>query len=81
MIYTMKMINKNIVNENIPSDTIKIHFNSSFLDSIKIINEIVDEKQKLLGSKFSLNNLFKNSEIKDLIDIKIDKRFEDKNLQ
>ncbi|AZL53764.1 hypothetical protein EI285_03890 [Aliarcobacter skirrowii] len=81
LIYTMKMINKNIVNENIPSDTIKIHFNSSFLDSIKIINEIVDEKQKLLGSKFSLNNLFKNSEIKDLIDIKIDKRFEDKNLQ
>ncbi|WP_152056017.1 AIPR family protein [Aliarcobacter butzleri] len=80
LIYTMKMLNHNILNENIPSDNIKTHFENSFTDSIVIINEIVNEKQKILESKFSLNNLFKNSEIKDLIDIKIEKVKKEQNV-
>ncbi len=72
LIYTMKKLCKNIINENIPDKQIQVQFKKVFPESIEIINEIIKKKEIDLGAKFSLNNLFKGNEIKDLIDIKIE---------
>ena len=67
----MKGVNNNIKNINIPDNQMTQHFDQALSITLPLINEIVTEKQALLGTKFSLNNLFKGNEIKDLIDIKI----------
>mgnify|MGYP005989355819 CR=1 FL=1 len=72
IIYTMKMLENNILNENIPNDDMtKTHYPNAFDKSMVIINKIIADKQTVLKTKFSLNNLFKNKEIKDLIDIEL----------
>jgi len=74
IIYTMKNVNDNVVNENIPNGQIQEHFETSYAEAIKIILEIVERKQAELKDRFSLNNLFKGNEIKSLIDIEIEKQ-------
>lgn len=72
IMYAMKKINKHVMNENIPSENVQGHFEESFSGAYKVILEIIKAKQIELKTKFSLNNLFKGNEIKDLIDIKLD---------
>lgn len=72
LIYAMKLYNKNILNENIPSNQINAHFESSFKTAYELILKIINQKQTELKTKFSMNNLFKGSEIKDLIDLEFD---------
>ena len=55
----------------------KINFKNLKLDqkydsAVSLLNDIIDKKKDELKTKFSMNNLFKGNEIKDLIDIKID---------
>ncbi|MEI6348883.1 MAG: AIPR family protein [Bacteroidota bacterium] len=69
LIYAMKKFNNNLLNENIPSVQILTHFQTSFDSSYKLVEDIIAKKQTELKSKFSLNNLFKGSEIKALIDL------------
>ena len=69
VIYAMKKLNANIINENIPESSINSHFDTSFEKAITIITKIIEQKQIELKTKYSMNNLFKNSEIKDLIDL------------
>lgn len=73
LIYSMNKINNNIQNQNIPSANIRHHFSTSFDSAYKLIEEIIHKKQEELKSKFSMNNLFKSNEIKDLIDLNLEK--------
>lgn len=73
IIYTMKKLEENILNIKIPDNEIIPHFQKAFDSSINIIKAIVERKKEELQTKFSLNNLFKNNEIKNLIDIEIEK--------
>ena len=72
IIYTMKNINDNVANENIPSSQITEHFGKSYSEATNIILKIVERKQAELKDRFSLNNLFKGNEIKSLIDIEME---------
>lgn len=72
IIYSMKKINANLLNENIPHHDMDEHFASSFATAMIHINGIIEQKQAELRSKFSMNNLFKGNEIKDLLDLRID---------
>ncbi|MBN2590690.1 MAG: AIPR family protein [Sedimentisphaerales bacterium] len=74
IIYTMKNMDNNIINENIPTNQIQGLFETSYPQAMEIIENIVKQKQYELGDRFSLNNLFKSNEIKSLIDIKIEKK-------
>ena len=69
LIYAMKKFNNNLLNENIPSLQMNTHFQSSFDSAYGLIEGIITRKQDELKSKFSLNNLFKGTEIKALIDL------------
>ncbi|MFN7845596.1 MAG: AIPR family protein [Bacteroidota bacterium] len=69
LIYAMKKFNSNLLNESIPSTQMSNHLQSSFDSSYGLIESIITKKQLVLKSKFSLNNLFKGSEIKALIDL------------
>ena len=71
IIYVMKQKDKNVFNENIPSEQIKKHFSESFVGAMIHVNKIIEQKQKELKTKFSLNNLFKSKEIKDLMDLEL----------
>ncbi len=72
IIYCMSCIDSSILNENIPNKIIKSkHYDNAFNKSMEIINKIILDKQALLKTKFSLNNLFKSNEIKALIDLKL----------
>lgn len=73
IIYTMKKINVNILNENILESSIQGDFTESFKSAVKLISKIISTKQIELKTKFSMNNLFKGNEIKDLIDLEFDK--------
>jgi hypothetical protein len=72
IVYTMKKLERNILNENIPALQILQHFRSAFTRAVTIIDKIIEAKQHQLKSKFSMNNLFKGSEIKDLIDLELE---------
>ena len=48
-------------------------FNKNIEEAEAVVKNIASQKQEELGSKFSYNNLFKNSEIKDLIDVHLSK--------
>ncbi|MCA6442218.1 MAG: AIPR family protein [Bacteroidetes bacterium] len=72
IIYSMKKYNVNIINENIPEAQIKAHFESAFKSSMALVHKIILQKQLELKTKFSMNNLFKGNEIKDLIDLGFD---------
>jgi len=72
LIYLMKKFENLILNENIPQDQITTCFQRAFDKAVPVVKSIVNKKQEELGNKFSLNNLFKGSEIKDLIDINFD---------
>lgn len=72
LIYSMNKINNNLQNQNIPSDQIQRHFSSSFEQAYSLIDRIIQKKQIELKTKFSMNNLFKNKEIQDLIDLELD---------
>jgi hypothetical protein len=65
----MKIINVNVLNENIPYESVELHFSTSFSSAFETISQIITNKQQELKTKFSMNNLFKGSEIKDLIDL------------
>lgn len=67
IIYAMGRLNKKIMNGNIPFENIELE--QLFQQTMSIIKEIIEIKKELLKERFSLNNLFKNSEIKDLIDL------------
>lgn len=69
IIYAMKIININVLNENIPYESVQLHFSTSFNSAFETISQIITNKQQELKTKFSMNNLFKGSEIKDLIDL------------
>lgn len=71
IVYIMKKKEVNILNEDIPENDIQKYFKETFLFSIKCIREIIENKKEDLGVKFSMNNLFKGNEIKDLIDLKL----------
>ncbi len=72
LIYTMKVYNPNVLNENIPPAQIVQHFTSSFESAYDLMIKIIGLKQAELKNKFSMNNLFKGSEIKDLIDLEFE---------
>jgi len=72
LIYAMKFYNPNVANENIPSNQIGQHFTSSFTSAYDLILKLINQKQLELKTKFSMNNLFKGSEIKDLIDLEFE---------
>lgn len=78
IIYCMKKYNAHILNENIPENQIKEHFESAFTSTIKLISKIIGQKQLELKSKFSMNNLFKGNEIKVLIDLEFDEELASK---
>ena len=69
IIYCMGKISKNILNENIPDKNLENDLLEAIDKTIIIVNKIIEQKKKELDSKFSMNNLFKGSEIKDLIDL------------
>lgn len=69
LIYAMKKFNNNLLNENIPTGQILTHLQTSFDEANRLVEDIITKKQAELKSKFSLNNLFKGSEIKALIDL------------
>lgn len=69
LIYTMKKLNKNLSNENIPEKNLLPHIQSAFDSAYTLIESIISKKQKELKTKFSMNNLFKGKDIKSLIDI------------
>ncbi|MEZ4904564.1 MAG: AIPR family protein [Spirosomataceae bacterium] len=73
IIYSMKLYNSNVLNENIPSNQINQHFSSSFQSAYELMIKIINQKQSELKTKFSMNNLFKGNEIKDLIDLEFEK--------
>ena len=64
---------KDFSNENIPSNQINQHFSSSFQSAYELMIKIINQKQSELKTKFSMNNLFKGNEIKDLIDLEFEK--------
>jgi hypothetical protein len=72
LIYSMKLYNPNILNEEIPSNQINQHFASSFENAYELMIKIINQKQLELKTKFSMNNLFKGNEIKDLIDLEFE---------
>jgi hypothetical protein len=70
--YSMKKYNSNVLNEDIPDPYIQEHLKSSFTSAYSLILRIIEQKQTELKTKFSLNNLFKGNEIKDLIDLEFE---------
>ena len=72
ILYCMKFIDENILKDDITDDKILLkHYDAAFNKSMEIINKIISNKQELLKTKFSLNNLFKSNEIKALIDLEL----------
>lgn len=72
IMYCMGCIDNNILNENISNNIISSkHYDNAFNKSMKIIIKIIQDKELLLKTKFSLNNLFKSNEIKALIDLEL----------
>ncbi len=72
IIYSMSKYNKNVNNEHIPNEQVEAHFVSSFKLAYELMERIIQRKTDELKSKFSMNNLFKGSEIKDLIDLEFE---------
>lgn len=72
LIYTMKLLENNLLKENIPGEQITAHFERSFNSAYVIIESIIINKQIELKTKFSMNNLFKGKEIKSLIDLELE---------
>lgn len=74
LIYTMKKFDTNLLDENIIilREKMGTYFEPSFTKSYDLICKIIEKKQEELQLKFSMNNLFKGSEIKALIDISIE---------
>jgi len=69
IIYLMGQISPNILNEEIPQEELEKDFLDTIVLAQDLINTIIEEKKNLLDTKFSMNNLFKGTEIKDLMDI------------
>lgn len=72
LIYTMKLLENNLLNQNIPGEQITPHFESSFASAYMVIESIISKKQLELKTKFSMNNLFKGKDIKSLIDLELE---------
>lgn len=70
IIYTMSRLDKKILNGTIPFENIKPE--QIFQKAISVIKQIIKIKRELLKERFSLNNLFKSSEIKDLVDLRLE---------
>jgi hypothetical protein len=68
----MKKYNSNVLNENISDLQIRKQFKSSFASAYDLMLKIIQQKQAELKTKFSMNNLFKGTEIKDLIDLEFE---------
>lgn len=70
IIYTMKKLDNKITNGKINFKNLEL--DQKYDSAVSLLNDIIDKKKDELKTKFSMNNLFKGNEIKDLIDIKID---------
>lgn len=70
IIYTMSRLDERIMNGSIPLKNIKSE--QLFQKALSIIKQIIGIKKELLKERFSLNNLFKSGEIKDLIDLHLE---------
>lgn len=71
IMYCMKKMDSRILNVEITQDELNKILDDAYSKSMTLINQIVEDKTKILKERFSFNNLFKSTEIKDLIDIKI----------
>lgn len=69
IIYTMGRLDKKIMNEKIIFKDLKLE--KLFEKTMLIVEKAIQIKKRILKERFSLNNLFKSSEIKDLIDLEL----------
>lgn len=74
IMYILGLLKPILTNNTIARNEIEKHFDENIKQATKIIQNIADKKREELGSRFSYNNLFKSSEIKDLIDLEIQKQ-------
>lgn len=74
IIYCMGKVSRSILNENIPWEDLSDCLKYAMNESIIIINKIIKKREKELGVRFSMNNLFKSRDIKYLIDIEINRK-------
>ena len=73
-LYTIKNICPNLLNEDICEKETEKNFSDNISATISIIENIIKQKTDMLKERFSYNNLFKGSEIKDLIDLETQKQ-------
>jgi hypothetical protein len=69
LLYTMKSRSPQVLNLDIPEAGLTVVLDAAYDGAKTILQRIVAAKQTQLHERFSMNNLFKNSEIKDLIDV------------
>lgn len=69
LLYTMKCRNPQALNLSIPDSGLPAVLDDAFVKAKAILQKIISAKQAQLRERFSMNNLFKNQEVKDLIDI------------
>jgi hypothetical protein len=65
----MKSRSPQVLNLDIPEAGLTVVLDAAYDGAKTILQRIVAAKQTQLHERFSMNNLFKNSEIKDLIDV------------
>ena len=73
IMYALSSIEANLKLPNIQEKEVMALFNRNIEKAEAVVKNIASKKQEELGSKFSYNNLFKNREIKDLIDVHLSK--------
>ena len=69
LIYGIKKYNQHVLNIAIPEGELPGILEEAYGKAKTTLRTIITKKQAELGERFSLNNLFKNQEIKDLIDL------------
>ena len=69
LIYAIKKHSQHVLNVSIPEDQLPAAIDGAYNKAKATLIIIIEKKKDELGVRFSLNNLFKNQEIKDLIDI------------
>ena len=71
-LYAIKSICPSLVNENICEKDTTSNFYENIPQTVTVIENVIQQKTSILKERFSYNNLFKSSEIKDLIDLEIE---------
>jgi hypothetical protein len=69
LVYGIKKYNQHVLNVAIPERELAGIIDEAYGKAKAALKAIIVKKQAELGERFSMNNLFKNQEIKDLIDL------------